>query len=151
GSQTAGAGENVAPRGQPRSTIRYGGHPMSGVGLLTLARAMGEKITALFVQIITNKFAMVVAIYYFLNQARLPMKVFAFLAYGIGMLMFFGRALEETNMLVSVLGEMRALPHPGPLVQRYLALQGSWLAVTTSGLFNIAYWILWLGVFYLLF
>jgi hypothetical protein len=52
---------------------------MSALELLNLARACTGNITSYFSQVITITFAMVVAIYYFLNQAKLGMKVFAFL------------------------------------------------------------------------
>jgi hypothetical protein len=105
----------------------------------------------MFAQIITINFAMVVAIYYFLNQAKRAMKIFAFVAYGVGMLMFFFRALEQTSVLVAALQELRAIPHPSNVTQQLLAMQQSWLGVSTSTFFNVAYLILWIGAFYLLF
>ena len=42
---------------------------MSETDLLTLAHAYNETITGAFGQIITITFAMVIGIYYFLNQA----------------------------------------------------------------------------------
>jgi hypothetical protein len=124
---------------------------MSELDLITMARSLTDGITTLFGQIITINFAMVVAIYYFLNQARLPMKVFAFLAYGVGMLMFFGRALEETSLLFTILTALQRLPAPSVVTQQMLGMQKTWLGVGTSALFNVAYWILWIGVSYLLF
>jgi hypothetical protein len=113
--------------------------------------ARAESITGMFAQIITINFAMVVAIYYFLNQAKRAMKIFAFVAYGVGMLMFFFRALEQTNVLVAALQQLSAIPHPSNVTQQLLAMQQSWLGVSTSTFFNVAYLILWIGVFYLLF
>jgi len=124
---------------------------MTELDLLTLARSMSDDITALFAQIITINFAMIVAIFYFLNQAKKPIKIFAFIAYGVGMLMFFGRALEQTSLLFSALQQMRQLPHPSYLTQQFIGLQGTWLGIATSVLFNVAYWLLWIGVTYLLF
>ncbi|HEY1707290.1 MAG TPA: hypothetical protein VGG10_03425 [Rhizomicrobium sp.] len=124
---------------------------MSETDLITFAMARAESITGLFAQIITINFAMVVAIYYFLNQAKRAMKIFAFIAYGVGMLMFFFRALEQTSMLVAALQQLRALPRPSPVTQQLLAMTQSWLGVSTSTFFNVAYLILWIGTFYLLF
>jgi len=124
---------------------------MTELDLLTLARALGDDITAMFGQIITINFAMIVAIFYFLNQAKLPMKIFSFIAYGVGMLMFFGRALKDTSLVYDVQEEMRRLSHPSYVTQQFLGLQGTWLGIGTSALFNIAYWLLWIGVIYLLF
>jgi hypothetical protein len=124
---------------------------MSETDLITFVMARAESITAMFAQIITINFAMVVAIYYFLNQAKRAMKIFAFVAYGVGMLMFFFRALEQTSVLVAALQELRAIPHPSNVTQQLLAMQQSWLGVSTSTFFNVAYLILWIGAFYLLF
>ena len=124
---------------------------MSETDLITLATSLVENITSLFTQIITINFAMVVAIYYFLNQAKRAMKVFAFVAYGVGMLMFFFRALEATNLLFVALQQMHALSHPSFVTQQFLAMQQSWLGIGTSAFSNAAYLILWIGIFYLLF
>ncbi len=57
---------------------------MSELDLLNLARSSGQIITSDFAQVITITFAMVVAIYYFLHQAGIRMKIFAFTIYTIG-------------------------------------------------------------------
>ena|SRR5690242_7616654 len=124
---------------------------MSEIDLFNLARATTAVEIGHFTQMITINFAMIVAIYYFLNQANLPMKILAFIAYLIGMALFFGEMLFETNIKASVLDLMRAVPHPAVLTQRYLALQGSWLGTATTVVLNSAIWILVIGIFYLLF
>src|SRR5689334_20777394 len=124
---------------------------MSEIDLFNLARATTAVEIGYFTQMITINFAMIVAIYYFLNQANLPMKVMAFVAYLVGMALFLGEMLFETNIKVTVLDLLRETPHPAVLTQRYLALQGSWLGVATAVVLNSAIWILVLGVFYLLF
>ncbi len=124
---------------------------MTELDLLTLARSTTQNEIAYFSQMIAINFAMVVAIYYFLNQARFAMKLFAFIAYMVGMLLFLGQMLLETNLKVSLLQSLRGLPHPSAVTREYLALADVWLSSLTAILFNGAIWILCLGVFYLLF
>lgn len=124
---------------------------MSEIDLFNLSRAITAVEIGYFAQMITINFAMIVAIYYFLNQANLPMKILSFVAYLVGMALFLGEMLFETNIKVTVIDLMWALPHPAILTQRYLALQSSWLGIATAVVLNSAIWILMLGVFYLLF
>ena len=124
---------------------------MTELDLLTLARAATQNEIALFTQIITISFAMIVAIYYFLNQAHIAMKVFSFIAYLVGLLLFYGQMLLETNLRTTILESLTALPHASAVTLRYLALTDTWLTDTTRVLFNGAIWILGIGVFYLLF
>ena len=124
---------------------------MTELDLLTLGRSITTNEVSLFSQIIAITFAMIVAIYYFLNQARLAIKIFAFCAYMVGGLLFLGEMLLETNLKFSVLQVMRAMPHPSPVLQEYIGLNDTWLSITTRVLFNGAIWVLWIGVFYLLF
>jgi multisubunit Na+/H+ antiporter MnhE subunit len=118
---------------------------------LNFARSTLQNEINLFTQVITITFAMIVGIYYFLNQARLMMKLFAFLAYMIGAMLFLGEMLLESNMKVSAMAALQKLPHPSTVVQRYIELNDSWLSSATSFLFNGAFWLLCLGIFYLLF
>jgi len=124
---------------------------MTELELLTLARGTTDAEMTYFAQMITINFAMVVAIYYFLNQARMAMKLFAYVAYSVGMGLFFTQMLFETNLKVTLLQSLAALPHPAPITVRYLALYQTWLGTTTSIFMNGAIWVLAIGVFYLLF
>ena len=124
---------------------------MTELDLLTLGRAATQNELSDFTQVITINFAMIVAIYYFLNRAQTTMKVFAFFAYMVGMAMFIGQMLLETSMKYTVREALKALPNPSRVTQEYIGLSGTWLGIGTSLLFNVAIWILWLGVFYLLF
>ena len=124
---------------------------MTEFDLFNLARAITAVEIGYFTQMITINFAMIVAIYYFLNQANLPMKVMAFIAYLVGMALFLGEMLLETNVKTVVLAQMQALPHPSALTTRYLGLYDIWLGKLTALLLNGAIWIFVLGVFYLLF
>jgi hypothetical protein len=124
---------------------------MSELDLLTLARGTTAVEIGYFTQMITINFAMIVAIYYFLNQANLVMKIMAFIAYLVGMALFLGEMLFETNFKYGVMAQLKTLPHPSPITERYLALFDTWLGVGISVLLNSAVWILVLGVLYLLF
>ena len=64
---------------------------MTELDLLAFARSAVQNEISLFTQVITITFAMIVGIYYFLNQARFMMKLFAFIAYLIGALLFLAR------------------------------------------------------------
>lgn len=124
---------------------------MTELELFELARAITAVEIGYFTQMITINFAMIVAIYYFLNQANLTMKIFAFVAYLVGMALFLGEMLFETNVKVTVLDLLKVAPHPTVLTARYLAIYDSWLGKATALVLNGAIWILVLGVFYLLF
>jgi hypothetical protein len=126
---------------------------VSELDLLNLARSITEHQVTWFAQMITINFGMVVAIYYFLHGARLPLKIFTFFAYTVGMLVLLGEMLLETNVKAGVIEALRALPAANlsrPTVH-YLAVFDSWLAVTTGITFNLSVWLFWFGMFYLLF
>ena len=125
---------------------------MSEMELLALARSTTQNQVAMLGGVLTITFAMVVAIYYFLNRANLTMKVFAFLAYMMGVFLLLGQMLVESNIKAWVLEAMRGLPSTtSAVVQHYVALNDSWLVHATAALFNGAFWVLSLGTFYLLF
>jgi hypothetical protein len=124
---------------------------MTELDLLNIARSATANEISLFTQVITINFAMVVGLYYFLHRARTAIKIFAFAVYLVGMLMFLGEMLMETNVKAEAMIVMKALPHPSPLIQYYIGLSGSWLAHDTIILFNVAFWILAIGVGYLTF
>jgi hypothetical protein len=124
---------------------------MSEQELLALARSVTANEVAWFGQIITINFAMVVGIYYFLNRAQMALKLFAFGAYLVGMLLYRGETLLESNVRVVALRSLAALPHPSGVAQAYLEIYGSWLGTLTAVVFNSAFWLLAVGIFYLLF
>ncbi len=68
---------------------------ISELDLLNLVRSCGQTISTDFAQVITITFAMVVAIYYFLHQAGIRMKIFAFAIYTCGMLAYLGMMLRN--------------------------------------------------------
>jgi hypothetical protein len=124
---------------------------MSELDLLNLARSATQNEVTWFTQIITINFAMIVAIYYFLNQAKLALKVFSFLAYPIGSAIFLGEMLIEGNLKVMALQAMKQLPSLALPTRQYIGVNESWLGLATAVVFNGAFWLLWIGIFYLLF
>ena len=126
---------------------------MSELELMNLARSVTANELNWFGEMITVNFAMIVAIYYFLSQARITLKVFSFILYSLGILVFFGEMVIEGNLKFAVMAALRALPaaHTSLPTQAYLAVNASWVAVVTSVVFNSSFWLLWFGVFYLLF
>ena len=100
---------------------------MSELDLLNLARSTTEHEVTWFAQMITINFAMVVAIYYFLHGAKLPLKIFTFFAYTVGMLVLLGEMLVEANVKEGVIESLRALPADrlSQPVVRYLSVHDS--------------------------
>ena len=126
---------------------------MSELDLLNLARSCGQTISSDFAQVITITFAMVVAIYYFLHQAGIRMKVFAFTIYTVGMLAYLGMMLLESNVGTGAIEALRAIPaaEQARPTQYFLAVKASRVGITAHILLNLVYWVLWLGTGYLLF
>lgn len=124
---------------------------MTELDLLNLGRAITATETGLFTQIITISFAMIVAIFYFLHQARLQMKMFAFVAYAVGMFLFFGEMLLESNVKFSVMGALAALHSTSAVTQEYVGIARSWVGSATTILLTGSFWLLLIGNFFLLF
>jgi hypothetical protein len=126
---------------------------MSQLEILNLARSCRQTINSDFAQVITITFAMVVAIYYFLHQAGIRMKIFAFTIYTCGMLAYLGMMVLESAVATGAQKALRAIPdgtHEFP-IQYYLGVNSSWVGIASTVLFNLVYWVLWLGTGYLLF
>ncbi len=126
---------------------------MNQLDLLELSRACSANITSDLAQVITINFAMVVAIFYFLNEAKIGIKIFAFFAYLVGMLMYVGVMLEESTIKVATLNALKALPQKSLAapVATYIGLSDTWLAHATTFFTNSALLVLVMGTFYLLF
>jgi hypothetical protein len=126
---------------------------MSESDLLTLAHAYNDSIVNAFGQVITITFAMVIGIYYFLNQAKIGLRIFAFIVYSIGMFLYFGLMVVSTNIVIGINEALEALPEAriSRPTAHLLAVKQSWVASTESALIMGGFFILWLGVGYLLF
>jgi hypothetical protein len=119
--------------------------------LLDMAHQASQAIEVNLAQVLTITFAMVVAIYYFLHQAGLRMKIFAFLLYALGMLVYLGSMLAESMLRKGAIEALDALPNKSKATVYYLSVSHSWVQVVTAISLNAAYWILWIGVAFLLF
>ena len=124
---------------------------MTELDILNAARSATANEVNWFGQIITINLAMVVGIYYFLNRAGILLRIFAFAAYLLGMLLYFGEMVLESNLKLQALNSLRATQHLSSLARAYLDINSSWAAETTRVLFNGAMWVLAAGIFYLLF
>jgi hypothetical protein len=126
---------------------------MSEADLLSLARSTTEHEMTWFIQMISINFAIVVGIYYFLNRATMPLKIFSFFIYSVGMLVLLGQIVVESNTKAGAIEALRSLPSAQlsrPTLQ-YLAVNDHWLSSLITITFNLAVWLLWISVFYLLF
>ncbi len=126
---------------------------ISEIDLLNLARSCQQSISTDFSQTITITFAMVVATYYFLHQAGIRMKIFAFLIYTCGMLAFLGRMLVESGVALGAIQSLQALPEVARSLptQMYLGVRASPVGTVATLMLNLVFWVLWIGVGYLLF
>ena len=126
---------------------------MSEFDLLNLARAAGDDVMAAFGQIITITFAMVIGIYYFLNEAKIGLKIFSYLIYSIGMFLYFGSMIAHSNIVAGVNEALRALPqdHLARPTAYFLAVRDSWVGHLEAALITGGFWVLWFGIAYLLF
>ncbi|MEZ5958837.1 MAG: hypothetical protein R3C30_00225 [Hyphomonadaceae bacterium] len=126
---------------------------MGEVELIDAIRSSNHEIAVLYGQVISINFAMVVAIFYFLNSSRLTIKLLAFLIYLIGMMMFIGLMLEESNIKRIALNALAELPPEGlsAMSSGVLALHQSWLFVATAVFLNAGLWALIFSIGFLLF
>ena len=124
---------------------------MSELDLVTIIRGATQNEVAWFAQVITINFAMVVAIYYFLGRAGLGLRVFGFIAYMVGSLLFLGEMLIETNIKAAALSALKAMPNLSAPSRQLVGVSEGWLGMATAFVFNFAFWVLWIGIFYLLF
>ena len=124
---------------------------MSEIDLINLGRSITGNEVSWLGQVITINFAMVVGIYYFLNRAGRALKIFAFVAYLLGMLLYLGEMLIESGVKRQVLETLQSMPALSPVARTYIGVSTSWLGDLTSLFFNGAFWILTIGIFYLLF
>jgi hypothetical protein len=124
---------------------------MTEFKLIEIFRGSNTQIAALYGQVISINFAMVVATYYFLNQSRIAIKALAFGMYLIGFIMFVGLMLEESNIKRVALANLAALPDASAMTRGLLSLQGGWLFKATAVMLNAGLWALALATTFLLF
>lgn len=126
---------------------------MSEADIFQVVRSVSAAYAGLFGQIISINFAMIVAIFYFLNRAGVTIKLLAYLVYLVGMFLFIGLLLMESNIKAIALAALAAIPadKASSVTTGLLALQHSWLATATAVFLNGALWVMALSVAFLLF
>lgn len=126
---------------------------MGEVEFIDAIRTSNQQIAALYGQVISINFAMVVAIFYFLNRSRFTIKILAFLIYLVGMLMFIGLMLEEANIKRIAMSALADLPPDSlsPMASGMIALHQSWLFIATAVFLNAGLWALIISIGFLLF
>lgn len=126
---------------------------VSEAELLAIVRDVNAQYATLFAQVITINFAMVVAIYYFLHRAPHALKLAAFACYAIGMLALIGLMLQQANFKALAIQALANLP-PAQLSsvgRGYLILRETWLFTATAVFLNVALWVLFAVIAWLLF
>lgn len=126
---------------------------MSELDLINLLQSAARDEVTWFSQMLTVNFAMIVAIYYFLHSAKISLRLFSFIAYTLGMLVFMGEMIGVSNVAYGALEALRAIPaiqlsRPGA---HLLAFADSWVTHVTMLTFNLSVYTLWIGITYLLF
>lgn len=126
---------------------------MTEAELLEISHNMSLDVTSAFSQVIAITFAMIVGIYYFLNQAKIGLKIFAYIIYTVGMFLYFGMMLVATNVGLGVFESLQAIPQEqlSRPAAHLLAVRDSWVGNAESLLITGGFWVLWLSVGYLLF
>ena len=126
---------------------------MSELDLLQLIESTTAQMVVLIGHMITINFAMMVAIYYFLNRAGLAMKVAAFVLYCLGSCMFLLFAVRESNVFLGAMNDLRELDREtlSGATRSLLAFSERPVAGGLTIVINASFWALWAGVFYLLF
>ncbi|MFT3729075.1 MAG: hypothetical protein QM759_14725 [Terricaulis sp.] len=124
---------------------------MSEHDLIDVIRGANVQIGVLYGQLISISFAMVVAIYYFLNQSRWPIKLLSFAMYLVGVGIFLGLMLVETNEKAAARIALEALPTKSQFTDILLQMQHSWVFTAASVLLNAGIWLLLASVGFLLF
>jgi hypothetical protein len=126
---------------------------MGETELIGIIRDVDSQYAALFGEIITINFAMIVAIYYFLHRAPLLFRLASFVFYSIGMLSLIGLMLEQANFKFEAIAALTAIPaeHRSQMANSVLDLHKSWLITASSIFLNVSLWVLFIVVAYLLF
>lgn len=126
---------------------------MTEFELIQVSEAATEQIVVLVGQIIAINFAMIVAIYYFLSKAGLGLKLSAFFLYSLGSMMFMLLAVRQSNIGVSARAQLAEFPEESrSMVTRGIfAFNESAVSTVLTMSTNLAVWLFWLGMIYLLF
>jgi len=126
---------------------------MTEFELVQIIEAAIAQVATLIGQIIAVNFAMIVAIYYFLERAGRILKLAALGLYFLGTFMFLLLAVRESNIAAAAvrgLGASRP-EQVGPVARVILDLADSPMSAALTVAMNASVWALWIAVVYLLF
>jgi hypothetical protein len=126
---------------------------MGEAELVEIIRDVNAQYAALFAQVITINFAMIVSIFYFLHRASMKLKLASFVFYTVGMLTLIGLMLQEANLKALALQGLARLPEAqrGAVGAGLLALNDDWLFAGSRFFLNASLWVLFAVIAYLLF
>lgn len=126
---------------------------MSEFQVLQIVESAMAQIIVLIGHIITINLAMMVALFYFLNRASLPLKIASFVLYTLGSLMFLLLAIRESNVSAGAKATLESLKPEtlSPLTRSMLTFSDSPISIALNMMVNASFWALWIGVIYLLF
>lgn len=126
---------------------------MTEFELVQIIEAAIAGVAMLIGQIIAVNFAMIVAVYYFLNRAGRSLKLAALGLYFLGTFMFLLLAVRESNIAAAAVRGLDAMPpeQRGPVARAILDLSDSSMATALTVAMNASVWALWVAVVYLLF
>ena len=126
---------------------------MTELELLTVLQDSAAQITQIISHIITINFAMIVAVYYFLNKAGWRLKTAAFALYTAGMVLYFMLAVRQSVITTSIGEALAERPEGqlGPVMSALIAFRDSPTALVMNISLNLSIYALWFGVLYLLY
>jgi hypothetical protein len=126
---------------------------MTEFELVQIIEAAIAQVATLIGQIIAVNFAMIVAIYYFLERAGRILKLAALGLYFLGTFMFLLLAVREANIAAAAVRGLRASrpEQLGPVARVILDLADSSMSAALTVAMNASVWALWIAVVYLLF
>ncbi|MEM9897919.1 MAG: hypothetical protein AAF742_00915 [Pseudomonadota bacterium] len=126
---------------------------MTEIEMIQIVQGAIAQVTLIFGQITTITFAMVVAIFYFLNTAPLGLKIASFMLYTIGILTYFLLAVRQSAVASAVSNFYKEKPveEIGPVILAMRDFGESTTSLVMNITMNFSAFALWAGVLYLLF
>lgn len=126
---------------------------MTETELFAIVQQTNEQVGALFAQVITINFAMIIATWYFLRRTRLAFRLSVFAFYLVGMLTLIGMMLQQSNIKHLAINALTAIPPDkrSSVIDGYLPIQEGWLFVAARIFQNASLWMLVAVIAYLLF
>ncbi|MEO1013839.1 MAG: hypothetical protein AAFX08_01490 [Pseudomonadota bacterium] len=126
---------------------------MSEFELVQIVENTIAQIILIIGQLIAINSAVIVAAYYFLNQARVGIKIAAFLIYSLGALMYFLFAVRESNVNTGAARALLAIPENerSSTAAAILEFADSPANLVLNIATNFSVFFLWVVAFYVVF